>query len=599
MIAAMPGKTRFLPLAAVLVACLSPAADALVRYDFEQPYLVLPGRYMKDHCFVRTGPEWHCFMITGRDDSISWEPAGNEVSFAHASTRDFRHWTLDPDVCSSGSGQWDERNIWAPDVIRWRGAYRMYYTGVDSSVAQRMGLAESEDLFDWRPVPSNPVFHPDSSWARWRAGTWSNCRDPDIVPLGDSLYALNTCATASGLGAVGLAASADGITWIDRGPLLVNDTAALLESVQLLRRASGWYLFFNEEKVPGLSVLRAPGPWGPWSKAGRRILCSGQPAEVFGSPAGALLSRCGRYEDGTGRIRYALRVDPLDWDAAGDPFVPEDSSFWRDWAPVRLDDPDPLFGETGLEVLQTDLAFALQPTFGENPSFRGEPVTVGPAGNSWIGTREAYRGPLGGNTAPGTEVGDAAVGAVRSRDFPITGTTLSFLIGGDADPERLYLALRDARTHRILARETGTGRETLEPRVWKTDSLYGRLVYLEIVDASPSGHLNLDEIIESGAPAPAAEAPFPGHVSEPQPNPFRAGTVTLIRIDRATPLTVGVFDAAGRLVRRIWSGDAGEGYFRFNWDGDLEDGRAAPSGTYFLRARAGGVERTAKVVRIK
>jgi hypothetical protein len=173
------------------------------------------------------------------------------------------------------------------------------------------------------------------------------------------------------------------------------------------------------------------------------------------------------------------------------------------------------------------------------------------------------------------------------------------LIGGDSDRERLYVALRDAESHQVLLRETGSGSETLVPRVWETGPLEGRLVYFEIVDASPSGHLNLDEIIESGSPAPPATGPFPGHVFDPYPNPFRTGTLAPIRIDAATPLSVEVYDASGRLVRRVWNGSAGEGLFRFDWDGKSEDGASAAAGTYFLRVEAGGARRTTKVIRIK
>jgi hypothetical protein len=590
---------RILLLAGLLcLPTLAAPAHALVRFDFEQPYLVIPGRYMKDHSFVRRGDEWHCFMIVGSDDSVRWDYAGNEISFAHASTRDFRRWTIHPDVGSIGTGRWDERNIWAPAVIRWRNRYRMYYTGVDSSIAQRMGLAESPDLFHWRAHPDNPLYRPDTTWADWGEGRWSNCRDPELSVIGGMLYALNSVTAKDGRGAVDVAMSRDGIAWEDLGPLFVSGSSSIPESVQLLRRGSDWYLFYNEENHSGLFYLRAQDPRGPWTEPQRRPLAYGQPSRIFGTPPAGLISRCGRFQDGTGRIRYALRVDSLLWNDAGNPAIGDDGAFWRNWSPVRLDDPDPLFGEAGREILATDRAFLQQPTFGENPSFRGEEAVVGPTGNSWIGTREAYRGPLAGGL-PGTAVGDDAVVAVRSRDFPLRGASLSFLIGGDHDPDRLFLAMRDARTHDFLARETGTGRETLEPRTWDTGPLDGRLVYLEIVDASPTGHLNLDEIVEHSARERSPAGPFPGALLDPVPNPFREATAATVRIDRRTPLAVGVYDAAGRLVRRLFSGSATEGLFHFGWDGDCENGSVAAAGTYFLRVEAGGASETAKIVRVR
>jgi beta-xylosidase len=239
-------------LAAALFFGVPGRCGAFVRYDFEQRYLVLPGRYMKDRCFIKRGAEWHSFMIVGSDSAIGWSVPGNEVTFAHVSTRDFRHWTPHPDVLAAGALAWDARNIWAPDVIPWGGGYRMYYTGVDSSVVQSMGVAESDDLFDWRVSPSDPLYHPDSSWAAWRAGAWSNCRDPDVFRIGDTLYALNTCSTKGGKGAIDVAVSADGLAWRDRGPLFVNDADSVLESVQLVEREGLWYLFFSEQDVLGV-----------------------------------------------------------------------------------------------------------------------------------------------------------------------------------------------------------------------------------------------------------------------------------------------------------------------------------------------------------
>ncbi len=265
---------------------------------------------------------------------------------------------------------------------------------------------------------------------------------------------------------------------------------------------------------------------------------------------------------------------------------------------MDLDDQDPGFGETGGAIFSTDSAFAYQPTFGENPSFRGEPVTVGVVGNSWIGTRERYRGPLT-PTEEGGLVGDGAVGGVRSRDFRLVGTEISFLIGGTEDPARIFLALCDSRSHEIIMSETGTGAETLAPRLWRTDSLYGREVYLKIVDASPEGHLNLDEIVESGAQRPRAAAPFPGFLFPPYPNPFNAGSTVVLRLDADERVGAEVCGAAGNRVRAIFEGPLRMGFRDFHWDGMDDRGRAAASGVYFFRVEARGETQSRKVVLVR
>ncbi len=114
----------------------------------------------------------------------------------------------------------------------------MYYTGVDSSIVQCMGMAESSGLFDWHPCFSNPIYHPDTVWSDWGEGRWSDCRDPDIFRIGDTLHVLSTVLTKDGFGSVDHAVSVDGVTWFDRGPIFVNDSGLALESVQLVERGA-------------------------------------------------------------------------------------------------------------------------------------------------------------------------------------------------------------------------------------------------------------------------------------------------------------------------------------------------------------------------
>jgi len=589
--------TRYIiSIIAILAAVLpSPAARTGVRYDFEQCYLVVPGRYMKDRAFIKHDDEWHCFYIVGSDSAIGWQNAGNEITFGHASTTDLQHWAIHPDVLASATGTWDERNIWAPDIIQRNDRFLMYYTGVDSHIVQQMGLAESTDLFEWTYSPLNPLYHPDTSWADWGPGRWSNCRDPDIFRIGDTLHVLNTASTRDGPGAVDHAVSTDGLTWHDRGPLFTNDSDAVTESLQLIEHDGNWYLFFSEYSVLGVSVMRAPSMHGPWHKEDRRVIALGQAAEIFGDVPNTLISRHKAYRDGD-TLRYVIKIDSLIWDADGEPQIGSIETFWKNWSPLRLDDPDPVFGETGFEVFGTDSAFACQPTFGENPRLRGEQVTVGFTGDSWIGTRERYRGPLTG-TEEGDAVGDEAVGGARSRDFTITGIELTFLIGGGEDIDRLYIALCDAESYNVLLRATGTGSETLEPRSWDIDSLYGRLVYIKLVDASPNGHLNIDDIVERGTRMPPPDEPFPGYVFLPHPNPFSGETTVSLRIDRRSHLLINLFDAAGRRIKRLFSGNAGLGYLRIRWDGTDDRGTTAAPGFYFLLFEAGGGSRSSKIVK--
>ncbi len=84
------------------------------------------------------------------------------------------------------------------------------------------------------------------------------------------------------------------------------------------------------------------------------------------------------------------------------------------------------------------------------------------------------------------------------------------------------------------------------------------------------------------------------------PNPFRDGTTIRFTLDRATPASLGVYDAAGRLVTRVTSGATrGPGEVRAFWDGTDASGRRVAPGAYFLRLEALGRVASRSIVRLR
>jgi hypothetical protein len=88
----------------------------------------------------------------------------------------------------------------------------------------------------------------------------------------------------------------------------------------------------------------------------------------------------------------------------------------------------------------------------------------------------------------------------------------------------------------------------------------------------------------------ADDARLPGELAlaRPSPNPA-SGPVTLrFALPRATRLSLSIYDASGRLVRRLASGPRDAGEYALPWD--LHDGRGArvPAGLYFVQLEAEG-----------
>jgi hypothetical protein len=81
-----------------------------------------------------------------------------------------------------------------------------------------------------------------------------------------------------------------------------------------------------------------------------------------------------------------------------------------------------------------------------------------------------------------------------------------------------------------------------------------------------------------------------------RPNPFGATTTFAYQLPGDSPVRLGVYDAAGRLVRMLVSGDQVAGAHSVAWDGSDASGRRAPIGLYMVVLRAGDVVLKQKVL---
>jgi hypothetical protein len=83
------------------------------------------------------------------------------------------------------------------------------------------------------------------------------------------------------------------------------------------------------------------------------------------------------------------------------------------------------------------------------------------------------------------------------------------------------------------------------------------------------------------------------------PNPFVASLEVRYMLAAAGDVDVRVYDAAGRLVRTLFSGRRGPGWHSEAWDGLKESGTPAPGGVYFTTVATGGKRASAKCVLIR
>jgi hypothetical protein len=82
------------------------------------------------------------------------------------------------------------------------------------------------------------------------------------------------------------------------------------------------------------------------------------------------------------------------------------------------------------------------------------------------------------------------------------------------------------------------------------------------------------------------------------PNPFRSMTVVALDVARSGPARLSVYDASGRLVRRLLDRSLDAGRLQVRWGGRDDGGARVAPGVYFMQLEGPGGRRTAKLMRL-
>ncbi len=150
-----------------------------------------------------------------------------EATIGHATSPDLVEWTYHGEALRPDPEGWDDLALWTGSVVRGDdGVWRMFYTAINTRghglKDQRVGVAESDDLFAWRRVVDHPVVEADTRWYKTldedptASETW---RDPFVFrdPDGDGWRMLITAraigADRNDDGVLAEARSEDLLTW--------------------------------------------------------------------------------------------------------------------------------------------------------------------------------------------------------------------------------------------------------------------------------------------------------------------------------------------------------------------------------------------------
>ncbi|GHF19097.1 glycosyl hydrolase family 32 [Pseudolysinimonas yzui] len=242
-----------------------------------------------DFWLADDGERFHLYYLYASRSLGDPDLRHRHARIGHASSDDLCTWQDHGPVLGPGDAYgFDGSATWTGSVVRGDdGVWRMFYTGsrflAADSVAniETIGVATSRDLHTWVKAPG-PIVVADPRWyetldaGTWREEAW---RDPWVFRVGDEWRMLVTARSADGdlvdRGVIGLATSADLMTWTVRAPASAPGAGFMhLEVPQHLEIDGRALLLFSCDtphlageraargERGGIWVADAPGPAG-------------------------------------------------------------------------------------------------------------------------------------------------------------------------------------------------------------------------------------------------------------------------------------------------------------------------------------------------
>lgn len=122
-------------------------------------------KFLWDVWFIKDKGIYHAFHLQSKKIKNHIDKQ-NFSSIGHAISVDLINWQELPTALVPGKkGEWDDRALWTGSVIKKDKKYYMYYTGrkqgKENFWIQKIGLAISDDLLNWKKYDKNPILVAD------------------------------------------------------------------------------------------------------------------------------------------------------------------------------------------------------------------------------------------------------------------------------------------------------------------------------------------------------------------------------------------------------------------------------------------------------
>jgi beta-fructofuranosidase len=212
-----------------------------------------PAYWIWDSWIADDGDRYHLFFLKALkgDDPDARHTAAR---IGHASSTDLTHWDVHDDALGPNDTGFDDLALWTGSVARGDdGVWRLYYSALNTEGRhvedQRIGFAESRDLFTWERAALEPIVVPDARWYRARGGHSQTWRDPFVFKHDGVWHMLITARDRDAPrlrdGVLGHATSADMRTWELQPPLTRPAGFGQLEVPQVRCVDGRWLLVFT------------------------------------------------------------------------------------------------------------------------------------------------------------------------------------------------------------------------------------------------------------------------------------------------------------------------------------------------------------------
>jgi hypothetical protein len=184
--------------------------------------------------------------------------------------------------------------------------------------------------------------------------------------------------------------------------------------------------------------------------------------------------------------------------------------------------------------------------------------------------------------------------AATDAETPSASLTYNLRVGTSPGAGDLFSGMVDPATgrRRIAARGNTDHRTS-----WTLHLPAGIPVYwsVQAVDGAFAGSPFAPEVTLDVGQDPA---PAHGRITA-EPNPFALGTLLRFDLPRPGRATLAIHDVSGRRVRALLDRELPSGPNVSTWDARDDQGRPVPAGVYLVRLRAGGIERTTRIDRVR